>query len=129
MASEDMPNFQFCIDLTDVAVVQQVTISLDPMPGTASGKITPMFVVISNPSQYSHSLASDFSDATVTLTFPAGTVPGSSQCGGIAITDDSLVELQESFQVLATPSHGFIEGQATATATVNIVDNDGMKLI
>ena len=38
MASEDMPNFQFCIELTDVAIVQQVNISLDPMPGTASGK-------------------------------------------------------------------------------------------
>ena len=88
-----------------------------------------MFVVISNPSKYFHSLASDFTDATVTLTFPAGTVPGSSQCGGIAITDDGLVELQESFQILATLSRGFIEGQATATATVNIVDNDGIKLI
>ena len=38
MASEDMPNFQFCIDLTGGAVVQQVTISLDPMPGSAVGK-------------------------------------------------------------------------------------------
>ena len=56
--------------------------------------------------------------------FPAGSINGSTQCIDITITDDEVLEADETFTVtidVTTP--GVMEGNNMTTVT--IIDNDG----
>ena len=66
----------------------------------------------------------DFTDpGAVTLTFPAGSVDGDSQCSTIDVLDDDDVEGEHSFTVsLQNPSSNGVIG-TQETATVTITDN------
>ena len=67
---------------------------------------------------------SDFTDpGAVTLTFPAGSMDGDSQCSTIDVLDDDDVEGEHSFTVsLQNPSSNGVIG-TQETATVTITDN------
>lgn len=71
-----------------------------------------------------HVADADFADDVITLDFPAGSSPtagNNRQCDLIAITNDSLVEGNETFTVTGAGSGDDFDED---TITVTILDND-----
>ena len=77
---------------------------------------------------YFYPEGNDFTDpANQVITFPAGAQVGGAtarQCIFYTIINDGIVEGTEQFSVVATPAANFPQGN---TATITIVDNDGME--
>lgn len=72
-------------------------------------------------------LAIDFSVGDQTLTFSTGNTIGIERCGTANITDDSVVENNETFIVFfmtTDPVVEFVPDQSPQTL-VTIIDNDG----
>ena len=68
---------------------------------------------------------SDYESAQFLLAFPAGVRGPRSQCGSISVTDDILVEEDETLTVMAA----FVQSSpeislVSNTATITITDND-----
>ena len=71
----------------------------------------------------------DFTSTSVTLTFIAGSISGSTVSTTVSIEDDNVVEGAEMFYTLGSttdPHAQFIPGGDTATVT--ILDDDGKAL-
>ena len=73
---------------------------------------------------------SDYESAQFLLTFPAGVRGPRSQCGSISVTDDILVEEDETVTVMAA----FIQSSpeislVSNTATIIITDNDCKDIV
>lgn len=65
---------------------------------------------------------------TVTLVFPAGSGPGSSQNFEVPVVNDAIVEGDETINIQATVVGGvgtFVGGAATGPTTLTIIDDDG----
>lgn len=69
----------------------------------------------------------DYTLTTISVAFPAGSVDGANQPIDIAINDDGIDELEETFDL----SFGAVTGAATASGTheVTIVDDDEADII
>ena len=71
---------------------------------------------------------SDYLTFSTTLTFPAGSGAGSSQCTLVQILDDDLVEDDENFMItatLVTPNPDITVGQGSGTVTITDIDSEG----
>ena len=77
-----------------------------------------------------HAVGDDYTNSSTTVTFNAGDGPGNSRSVFIDINDDDLVERAETFSVFSEVLAENIPPQPNGTtATVNIIDPDGMFLI
>ena len=76
-------------------------------------------------------VAADFNFTNQTLTFSSGDTIGAEQCGLIEITDDDIVENDETFGVSFTTSDPVVEFSSglQPLTTVNITDDDGKSYI
>ena len=73
--------------------------------------------------------ALDFTPDPQTVVFPVGSSVGERRCIDIPLNDDVLVEVPESFSVIAASTDPNIEFSAGGNvATVTITDNDSKKL-
>ena len=73
---------------------------------------------------------SDYESAQFLLAFPAGVRGPRSQCGSISVTDDILVEEDETVTVMAA----FVQSSpeislVSNTATITITDNDCKDIV
>ena len=69
----------------------------------------------------------DYLTFSTTLTFPAGSGAGSSQCTLVQILDDDLVEDDESFMItatLVTPNPDITVGQGSGTVTITYTHSE-----
>jgi len=72
-------------------------------------------------------LGGDYLSFSTTLTFPAGSGVGSSQCTLVQILDDDLVEDDENFMItatLVTPNPDITVGQDSGTVTITDIDSE-----
>lgn len=70
----------------------------------------------------------DYNTTSDTLTFAAGSGPGTTLTFNVPIIDDNLVEMMEEVPLTASVNGGSSVGTFTAggnTATIEINDNDG----
>ena len=68
-------------------------------------------------------VSSDYEPVSSSLMFPAGSINGSTQCINITITDDGVLEADETFTVtLTTMTPRVIVGNGQTT--VSIMDNE-----
>ena len=73
--------------------------------------------------------ALDFTPDPQTVVFPAGSSVGERRCINITLNDDVLVEVPESFSVIADSTDPHVEFTPGGNvATVTITDNDSKKL-
>ena len=75
----------------------------------------------------------DYLSFSTTLTFPAGSGAGSSQCTDVQILADDLVEDDESFTITATlvisnPDITVGQGSGTVTIFGSDIDSEGKAL-
>ena len=62
---------------------------------------------------------SDYESVSSSLMFPAGSINGSTQCINITITDDEVLEADETFTVtLTTTTPRVMVGTAQTTVTI-----------
>ncbi|XP_064394225.1 uncharacterized protein LOC135341566 isoform X3 [Halichondria panicea] len=66
----------------------------------------------------------DYESTSVTVSFPAGSVPGSQRTVSIPINDDNCVERPETFRVTATSTDTDVTFPRGSSSTVSIQDND-----
>ena len=66
----------------------------------------------------------DYENTSVTVSFPAGSVPGSQRTVSIPINDDNCVERPETFRVTATSTDTDVTFPRGSSSTVSIQDND-----
>ena len=67
----------------------------------------------------------DFVLGTTSITFGPGAGDGDTMDVSVTINDDAIVEGLESYTLSVTFSSGLAVGVDTATALVNLADNDG----
>ena len=63
------------------------------------------------------------------LTFNAGSMNGQQVCATFTVIDDDVLEGDESFQVSLDSPTGGANLEEPITATVTIIDNEGMLVI
>ena len=66
----------------------------------------------------------DYSSASMDITFPEGSMDGDTRCINVSITDDMALEGDETFTVTLTVSSGDIIKENNMT-TIIIIDNEG----
>ncbi len=66
----------------------------------------------------------DYESTSVTVSFPAGSIPGSQRTVSIPINDDNCVERPETFRVTATSTDTDVTFPRGSSSTVSIQDND-----
>ena len=69
----------------------------------------------------------DYLSFSTTLTFPAGSGAGSSQCTLVQILDDDLVEDDENFMItatLVTPNPDITVGQGSGTVIITYTHSE-----
>ena len=67
----------------------------------------------------------DYDAITTNGTFLNGSMAGDMECVSVTITDDSALELDETFTVILTTSEPAVT-LSNDTATITITDNDGL---
>ena len=67
---------------------------------------------------------SDYESVSSSLMFPAGSINGSTQCINITITDDEVLEADETFTVTLTVETTRVMEGNTMTEVVIMPDND-----
>ncbi|MCX2576362.1 Calx-beta domain-containing protein, partial [Pedobacter sandarakinus] len=91
---------------------------------TLSNAVQSAFNVSYTTTDGSATAGSDYTTTSGTLTFPAGSQAGDVRTFTVPITDDALVELNESFNATINNVTGGLVTIGTSTAVLTITDND-----
>ncbi|WP_316829641.1 Calx-beta domain-containing protein [Pedobacter aquatilis] len=91
---------------------------------TLSGAVQNAFSVNYATSNGTAIASQDYTATSGTLTFPAGSQAGATLTFAVPITDDNLVEPNETFTATLSNVTGGLVTIGTASATVSIIDND-----
>ncbi|RKD99768.1 HYR domain-containing protein, partial [Marinifilum flexuosum] len=127
------PNAEYTINDNDAAsiAIADVSVDEDVVGGLATftvvltGNVQDEFTVDYATSDNASALAgSDYTLSTGTLTFPAGSVSGTSKSFTVAINNDNLIEPTETYTVTLSNISGGLVTISDAIATGTIVDND-----
>ena len=117
------------IAIADVSVAENIAGGLATFTVILTGNIQDEFSVDYTASDNASALdGSDYTLSSGTLTFPAGSVSGTTKTFTVAITDDNIVEPTETYTVTLSGITGGLATISDGTAVGTITDNEAASV-